>query len=173
MKPSLVPPRTPRRRTHGATLIIGMVLLLLMTAISLTSLKAIKTDERLAGNLQDRYLAFQAAESALRDGERFLEKASLPRFANTAGLYLYTYSSIPAPLDLDSSNAMSSAVSLTDVHSQPLYTLEQMEAGVEEGDSLVLGVRYGGERRPVYRITALGFGGSATTRAALQSTFRR
>jgi type IV pilus assembly protein PilX len=150
-----------------------MILLLLLTAVSLTSLKAIKTDERLAGNLQDRYVAFQAAESALREAEDFLEQAALPRFENTAGLYLQANGGIPYPFDYDSDNARVYTGSLSGVTNQPLYTIEQMEGGVEQGDSLVIGVRYGGERRASYRITALGFGGSSSTRVVLQSTFRR
>ena len=47
-----------------------------------------------------------------------------------------------------------------------------MESGVEKVRAWSLAVRYGGERRhATYRITALGFGGSATTRVALQSTY--
>ena len=79
-----------------------MVLLLLMTAISLTSLKAIKTDERLAGNLQDRYLAFQAAEAALREAEEFLTGVSPgPPFATKKGFTSTPHSGIPAPLLTD------------------------------------------------------------------------
>jgi type IV pilus assembly protein PilX len=43
-----------------------------------------------------------------------------------------------------------------------------MEAGVEPGNSLV----DRSARRATFRITALGFGGSATTRVVLQSTYR-
>ncbi len=165
--------RIPSQRARGATLVVGMVLLLLMTVLSLTTLKSIKTDERLAGNLQDRNTALQAAESALREAEEFLTGVSPGRFANEKGLYLYTYSGIPAPLELTDDDAITYQGSLTGVAQEPLYTLEQMESGVEKGQSLVLGVRYGGERRATYRITALGFGGSATTRVALQSTYKR
>lgn len=164
------PPRV--RQQDGATLVVGMVLLLLMTAISLTTLKSIKTDERLAGNLQDRMTALQAAESALREAEEFLTRVSPGRFDNADGLYLYTYASTPAPLALTEHNAIRFKDTLTGVSQKPLYTLEQMEAGVEKGQSLVL-KGYGGERRATYRITTLGFGGSATTRVALQSTYKR
>ena len=162
-----------RRRCRGASLIVGMILLLMMTAVSLTSLKAIKTDERLAGNLQDRYLAFQAAEAALREAENFLEQATLPPFMGTAGLYRFDDQNVPVPFDFSQANARTYGESLTGVGTRPLYIVEQMESGVLEGSSLVVGVRYNGEQRTSYRTTALGFGGSQTTRVVLQSTFRR
>jgi len=169
-----ISPRTSSRRaSHGATLIVGMILLLLMTAIALTTLKAIKTDEHLTGNQQDRHLAFQAAEAGLREAELLLEQPSLPPFDGNAGLYLYTDPGIPVPLELDASNARRYGETLAGVDQEPLYIIERMEAGVEQGDSLVMGVRYGAQRRSSYRITTTGFGGSATTRTVLQSTFKR
>jgi type IV pilus assembly protein PilX len=162
-------PRTAR----GATLIVGMLLLLLMTTIALTSLKAIKTDEHLTGNTQDRHLAFQAAEASLREAERMLEQPALPPFDGTDGLYLYSATNIPGPLELDDNNARRYTETLAGVDQSPLYIIERMEAGVEQGDSLVMGVRYGAQRRSAYRITATGYGGSATTRVVLQTTFKR
>lgn len=158
---------------RGNALIVGMILLLLMSVISLTSLKAIRTDERLAGNLQDRYLAFQAAEAALRAAEELLEQPALPSFQTTTGFYHFLADDVPAPVTLNTENAKVYEETLTGVSQPPRYMIEQMEAGVEEGGSLVVGTRYVGERRNSFRITALGFGGSPTTRVVLQSTFRR
>jgi len=163
------------RRARGATLIVGMLLLLLMSAVSLVALKAIKTDERMAGNLQDRYLAFQAAESALRAGELLLQEPNLPSFNGTDGLYAFDDESSPAPYDLDPSNARIYAGDLLGipVAQRPRYIVEEMEAGVEKGSSLLVGVGRTYERHPSFRITALGFGRSPTTRVVLQSTYRR
>lgn len=160
-------------RDRGSALIVGMVLLLLMTAISLTTLKAIKTDERMAGNLQDRYLAFQAAEAALREAEGILERPALPSFTGTPGLYRFGRDDVPTAFGLSSSNALRYEPALEGVAERPLYVIEQMEPGVEKGESLVIGVDYNREHRSTYRITSVGFGGSATTRVGLQTTFRR
>ncbi len=170
MKSPLFLTRT-RIQERGSVLIVGMVLLLLLTAISLTSLKAIKTDERMAGNLQDRYLAFQAAEAALREGGGRLEELAEPNFTHT-GFYRVG-SAVPAPLSLTEGNALRYGSELDGVSEQPLYTIEQMKPGVERGESVVVGVDYNREHRATYRIKALGFGGSATTRVALEATFRR
>lgn len=160
-------------RTRGATLIVGMILLMLMTSIALTTLKAVKTDEHLTGNLQDRNLAFQAAEAGLREAEGVLEQPSLPPFNGSNGLYLFSDANVPSPFGFTHDSARRYGETLTGVDQEPLYIIERMEAGVEQGDSLLTGVRYGSDRRASYRVTALGFGGSATTRVVLQTTFKR
>jgi len=161
------------RRGRGSTLIVGMFLLLLMSLVSLTVLKAIKTDERMAGNLQDRNLAFQAAESALREAEDLLVQPSLPSFNGRNGLYRFDDTRVPAGFDLTSANARTYGHDLIGIALRPRYIIEIMEAGVEPGNSLLVGVNNVSEKRATFRITALGFGGSATTRVVLQSTYRR
>jgi type IV pilus assembly protein PilX len=159
---------TTGHRGRGSTLIVGMFLLLLMSVVSLTVLKAIKTDERMAGNLQDRNLAFQAAESALREAEELLAQTPLPGFDGSNGLYSVDDAQVPAAFDLTSDNARTYGHDLIGIALRPRYIIEMMEAGVEPGNSLV----DRSARRATFRITALGFGGSATTRVVLQSTYR-
>jgi type IV pilus assembly protein PilX len=54
----------------GAVLIISLIMLLLLTLIGASSMQTSSLEEKMAGNLRDRNLAFQAAESALRDAEQ-------------------------------------------------------------------------------------------------------
>ena len=166
------------RDSRGATLIVGMILLMLMTSIALTTLKAVKTDEHLTANLQDRTLAFQAAEAALREAELDLEDVSPESFSENQGYYLYSDAGVPNLMDPSTFDAndvihYTGDLSVVDVAEQPLYIVERMEPGVVAGDSLLMGVRYGAEHRWSYRVTSLGYGGSATTRVVLQTTFRR
>ncbi|MCX7100437.1 MAG: PilX N-terminal domain-containing pilus assembly protein, partial [Methylobacter sp.] len=51
----------------GAVLIISLIMLLLLTLIGTTAMQTSTLEEKMAGNLRDRDIAFQAAESALRD----------------------------------------------------------------------------------------------------------
>ena len=60
-------------RERGAALIIVVLLLLVMTLLGLASLRSTLLEERMAGALFDRNLAFQSAESALRAGEAFVD----------------------------------------------------------------------------------------------------
>lgn len=60
------------RRQRGAALIIVLLLLLVMTLLGLASLRSTLLEERMTGAMFDRSLAFQVAESALREGEAFV-----------------------------------------------------------------------------------------------------
>jgi type IV pilus assembly protein PilX len=57
-------------RQQGAVLALALIFLLLLTIIGVTAMSTATLEEKMAGNTKDRNLAFQAAESALRDGER-------------------------------------------------------------------------------------------------------
>jgi type IV pilus assembly protein PilX len=63
-------------------LIVALIFLVVMTMLILASIRGTVMQERMASNLYDRGLAFQAAEAALREGERFvLESAPKPTAA--------------------------------------------------------------------------------------------
>lgn len=59
------------RKMHqaGAVLLVAMILLLVMLVIGLAGGRMVQTEEAMSGNFFDRSLAFQAAETALREGE--------------------------------------------------------------------------------------------------------
>jgi type IV pilus assembly protein PilX len=61
------------RSQRGAILFVALVLLLVMTVLILSSVRGTVIQERMAANLYDRSLAFQATEAALREAERWLE----------------------------------------------------------------------------------------------------
>ena len=53
----------------GAVLLVALVLLLLLTIIGLAGMRGANLEERMAGNLREQMISFQAAEAALRAGE--------------------------------------------------------------------------------------------------------
>ncbi len=57
------------QRQSGFALIVGLVVLVLLTLIMLMALRMASLEERMAGNLRNENIAFQAAESALREAE--------------------------------------------------------------------------------------------------------
>ena len=59
---------TPRRQT-GASLVVVLILLLVMTLLGLAVLRGTLLEERMSANLLDRNQNFQAAEAALRQAE--------------------------------------------------------------------------------------------------------
>lgn len=64
---------TPQRRQQGAILVIALLFLVLLTLIGVSSISGVTLEEKMAGNLREQNIAFQAAESALRDAEIDLE----------------------------------------------------------------------------------------------------
>lgn len=60
------------RSQRGAILFLSLILLLVMTMLILGSVRGTVMQERMASNLYDRSLAFQAAEAALREAERWV-----------------------------------------------------------------------------------------------------
>lgn len=57
-------------KQKGVVLIMSMVILFAMTLIGITSMNTTSLEKRIASNNKDRQVAFQAAEAALRQGER-------------------------------------------------------------------------------------------------------
>ena len=74
----------PRRGAQeGVALIVVLILLLIMTLLGLASLRGTLLEERMAANLFDRSLGFQAAEAALRQGEVVAMGMAAPPTGNT------------------------------------------------------------------------------------------
>jgi len=64
------------RKQRGAILVVALIMLLLLTLIGIGSMQGTTLQERMAGNMRDEGLAFQAAETALRQGEATLTSIS-------------------------------------------------------------------------------------------------
>lgn len=64
-------------RQSGASLIVVLILLMVMTLLGLAVLRTTLLEERMSANLYDRSLSFQAAETALRDAEAQIQQAHL------------------------------------------------------------------------------------------------
>lgn len=75
---------TPLQRERGVALIISLILLTLMSLIGMASVRAISKEERMVAQTFDRSVAFQAAESALREAEGWVELAGRPSPAANA-----------------------------------------------------------------------------------------
>lgn len=74
-----------RARQRGATLLIALVMLVVMTLLGLASIRSTSMQERMGANLYDRSLAFQAVESALREAEARISINTA--VTNSSGLY--------------------------------------------------------------------------------------
>jgi type IV pilus assembly protein PilX len=72
------------KHQQGVSLFIVLMLLLIMTVLGLAGLRGTVMQERMSGNLLDRSIAFQAAESALREAEAIARTA--PDFPGAPGV---------------------------------------------------------------------------------------
>ncbi|TAN53114.1 MAG: pilus assembly protein PilX [Methylococcaceae bacterium] len=169
------------RIQRGAALIASLVFLLIMTLIGVTGLQVSSMEEKMTGNMRDRDLAFQAAESALRAGETFMTAATLPAFDGTSGHYA-TSAAQPAFWDsIDWSDPAQTTTysggALSNVYAAPAYIIEQLpataDAAAGSSGSLEAGIPPAGGNVSWYRITARGMGGTAQAVVVLQSIYRR
>lgn len=62
----------------GATLVVALVLLLIVTLLAVANMREVALEERVVGNVRDQQTAFNGAESALREAEVMLAKSLGP-----------------------------------------------------------------------------------------------
>jgi type IV pilus assembly protein PilX len=72
------------RRQRGVALIISLILLTIMSLVGIAGVRAVSKEERMVAQSFDRAIAFQAAESALREAEGWIEEAGRPTPAANA-----------------------------------------------------------------------------------------
>lgn len=171
----------PPSRQSGMILVFSLVFLLVMTLIGVAGMQNSSLEEKMAGNVRDRQLAFQAAESTLRAAESFLKTSSATALFNcSAGLYRAADANCDNSTETttvwDAINWSDAAKTITyagatlsGVASQPTYIIEQLPDQPDSGGSLQAGtaVSYS-----YYRITVKASGGSSAASALVQSTYR-
>ncbi len=162
-----------RTRQGGATLIVSLIILLILTLLGVTAMQSATMEERMAGNINDRNLAFQAAESALRTGEAWLQSfgALLPIANDSASNGIYTVDTRPAnwwdPAPTTPPQVADGTFSA--LKNQPIYVIE--ERAYVEGSSLRIGSDPEGGGFNVYRVSSRGTGGTDAATVSLESTY--
>jgi type IV pilus assembly protein PilX len=176
-----------RKRQKGVALIISLVMLLLLTMITVTALQVTSLEHKMAGNMQEQNVAFQAAESALREAEGLIAfddptidwdgdgtpepnpfrplKLSNGPFQTAScvdGLCGET-----ADTDIDTvhaaDNTREAATGIADISAEPEYLIELLFTEPSTDASRIYAT---------FRITALAWGGDPNSQVELQSTYR-
>ncbi|PAU65226.1 pilus assembly PilX family protein [Pseudomonas indica] len=62
------------RKQHGATLLIALVMLLIVTLLAISSMRETTLESRMTGSVLEQKRLFNSAESGLRDGEKRFTK---------------------------------------------------------------------------------------------------
>lgn len=169
---------------QGAVLFVGLILLIVVTLMGVVAMKSSILQEKLAAGAMDQNIAFQAAESALRDAEIYINSsvtaASGFSAACTSGLCLPSTTSTSvwdAITDWSSSTlpinfgAQTSAPAIPDVARQPKYIIELLP---DIPPAAGTGLRPPGADATdgtAFRITAMGWGKRSTTPVMLQSVY--
>ena len=161
----------------GAVLIISLIMLLLLALISTTAIQFTSLEEKMAGNMRDKNLAFQSAESALNVAEASLNPPTvLPVFvdAGTDGFYSDT-SIIPtaAAILTDSFwtanlHATSPVNTLGNGIAPPVYIIQKLPVACFK-----VACPQASDFSTPYRITVRATGGSTNTVVILQSIYSR
>lgn len=174
--------RFPPTQQRGLVLPMALILLVVLTLAGIGAARVNILEERMVSATYNRQLAFQAAEAALRDGERFVQSAVLPAFNGSDGLYMAPLPEDPkiwAGWDADDwANADNTIAyddaggALTGVAAQPVYIIEEL-ARTASGAGGSLGAGQPQPETVYYRVTARGVGGIDTSVVLLQSIYRR
>lgn len=164
-----------RNHERGSALIIGIVFLLILTMIGVAGMQTSVLEERMAGNLRDRELAFQAAEAGLRDAEEeVLEKAVLPTFKSTypssKGLYQENATSWEN-IAWEAGDSAEYSGDFNGTAAKPRYIIEELP--ISTGSSPSLSPDDPVPMEGLFRVTARGVGGTNTSEVILQSTYKR
>jgi type IV pilus assembly protein PilX len=168
----------PKQR--GVALVMAMIFLLLMNVLAVAAMNTSVLEERMAGNMGNSSVAFQAAESALRAGEVWLgSRRDKPVFdpANTSdGLHLASLTATPAwdpSTGVWSSSDIFTYSGLSGVAAQPTYIIEDLGEIPDTGGSLVLPTNYKSTGKNLFRITARATGENNTAVVFLQSVYEK
>ena len=148
------------RRQTGSALVVSLILLLVLTMLGVQGMRSNVMQERMAGNMRERNLAFQAAEAALRLGE---VQNPLVAFS-------------PSNVALANPGGwLGVAGGGTFFGDFPNFNLGVVDADpafhIGPPQYVRIGIAVPPEWRYIYPVTAVGFGGRDSSVVVVQSSF--
>lgn len=194
---------TKQGMQRGSALIVSLVMLLLLTLIGVAGMKDTLLQEKMVGNVRDREIALQAAESALRAAETSLGLPTALNITNNNGLYNLNPPKIAGDPPVSNvtlrtkaeaefwrdwtwtaANSVEYPRTLDGVQAPPRYVIEKLDVSLSSRDGYPGGGCTGvcpedefsvGESNDVsdYRITARAVGSTPDAVVILQGTYRR
>ena len=167
---------------RGWVLVVGLVILVMLTILSMALMKTTRLEEKMAGATRDMNLSFQAAETALRAAESFIEAQTLESVFDSNTLEDEIYSQTedePENLfTIDWNDANSKAMfadedeALQGVTLSPRYMIKKLK---KIGSNLTI-TGYGDDDAPrptVFRVTVRGTGGTNNRATLLRSHYSK
>ena len=172
-------------RQRGAALITSLIILLVLTVLGVSAMSTSSLEELMAGNLRDQDLSFQAAEAALKDGERYIDSwGGMPPTATSSGtnngLYTTDEFGLYELTAFDKTNVWANGIATTygadtgvaisnlgDAATLPMYIIEEEDFVAKDASFKAQTQREGAY---YYRVTARGEGASSNAVTILQTT---
>ncbi|KAF1709265.1 pilus assembly protein [Pseudoxanthomonas kalamensis DSM 18571] len=170
-----------KRHSSGASLIVVLILLLIMTLLGLAALRGTLLEERMTANMFDRSINFQAAEAALREGEAVAEQYSIDHNSQPPAVGSGCSTGVceaPNPADVDRASdpgfiwRTATTAAISDNASPPEFFVEYIGT-VESWLECNVDPKYTGDPlcvRPLYRVTARSQGADRAS-VVLQSNY--
>jgi len=158
-------------KQEGAVLLVALIMLLLLTILGAAAMRDTNLEERMAGNMRDHALAFQAAEAALRFAEQEIKTDYSDLISDT----LY-------PIDDQSPDVVTFAEFNGNVYQAPSYTITRLpHPGQLDMQNMVNPTTAGGDSLAageslildfvLVRIEATGTGASPDSKVTLRSLY--
>ena len=150
-----------RARQGGIALFVCLVVLLALGVAGVSASQTVSLEVRMARNGHDGELALQAAESALREGERIVASGGFDPVA--PGFYADAVFGAPEPWTRPETwRGANSRVAtpLAGVAQPPRFIVERIASWVDPDGGV-----------EVFRVTARAIGGTQHARVVLQSAF--
>lgn len=166
-------------RQDGAVLVLGLVLLLILTLIGVSTMQGSVFDEKMAGNTRDRNFAFQASESALRDGELWLLNSSSEPLSDVTGSSGVWGLNDPGAGDWwengggpwgNTAPSVVTLIGIDNIQAQPQRIIEYTRFVGDELDATTSGPPPG---KAYYRVTSKATGGTDSAIVQLQSMYSK
>lgn len=178
---------------RGATLVIALVILLVMSLIGIATMKGSTLQERMAGNARQKAVAKNAALTAMREAELWLQAsvqnpAAINSFdGSTTGLYstvsppgrqkAKTDFDVTDPSEWTGKGVASTVLSADLVSAQPKYIIEYIGRDIRGAANkpvqmLDAEAKGDADLSPYFfRITAIGWGKDPNIYSIVESTF--
>lgn len=165
-------------KQHGAALIMSLIVLMAMTLLGLSSTRSAILEEKMSNNMRDLDIAFEAAETGLREVETWLQQQDNKTLLSERN-FVYQPDELLELLEKDhlwwanlentGTYGINDSVRLEQVKLQPRFILEYISFLPDTP----LAEEQGSNGLHIYRVTCRATGISNASQSILQTTLSK
>ena len=172
---------TKKIQQQGVVLVIGLIMLVVMTLLAVSSMQSSSLQELMSNNMKDKVTAFEAAEAAIRAAEQFLDNGGALNLGvfdgNIAGgLMNNLHDEVWNAVTWTDSDSIKVNDTIGGVNKKPRYVIQYIGAVTPTAaQKLNVENSYGAGATDsmvdMFKITARGTGGSDNTEVVLEAMY--